>query len=41
VARRLKLFDEADFGAGVFVTARIDGERRVTWERTEIYRAAP
>jgi uncharacterized protein YhbP (UPF0306 family) len=40
-ARRLKLFDEADLGAGVFVTARIDAERRVTWERTEVYRAAP
>jgi uncharacterized protein YhbP (UPF0306 family) len=35
---RLKLFDERELGAGVFVTARVSrGE--VSWERTEIYPA--
>ena len=38
--RRLKLFDERELGTGVFVTARIGGDRRVVWERTEIYSAA-
>lgn len=37
-ARRLKLFDERALGSGVFVTARVDGVGRVTWERTDIYR---
>ncbi len=36
--RRLKLFDERVLGSGVFVTASIAGERRLAWERTEIYR---
>jgi uncharacterized protein YhbP (UPF0306 family) len=36
--RRLKLFDERVLGSGVFVTARIAGEHRLAWERTEIYR---
>jgi uncharacterized protein YhbP (UPF0306 family) len=36
--RRLKLFDEAELGAGVFVTARVDPEHRLLWDRTEIYR---
>jgi uncharacterized protein YhbP (UPF0306 family) len=36
--RRLKLFDERELGARVFVTARVSrGE--VSWERTEIYAA--
>jgi uncharacterized protein YhbP (UPF0306 family) len=38
--RRLKVFDEADLGAGVFVTARVGRDRRPVWERTEIYRSA-
>jgi uncharacterized protein YhbP (UPF0306 family) len=37
--RRLKLFDESELGAGVFVTARLSRERRLVWERTEIYRS--
>jgi uncharacterized protein YhbP (UPF0306 family) len=36
--QRLKLFDERELGAGVFVTARVSRERRLVWERTEIYR---
>ncbi len=35
---RLKLFDEHDFGAGMFVTARLTSDRRLAWERTELYR---
>jgi uncharacterized protein YhbP (UPF0306 family) len=35
--RRVKLFDEAALGGGVFVTASVRGGR-VAWERTEIYR---
>lgn len=38
--RRLKLFDERELGTGVFVTARIARDRRLVWERTEIYRSA-
>jgi uncharacterized protein YhbP (UPF0306 family) len=38
--RRLKLFDERALGAGTFVTARLTGDRRLAWERTEIYRSA-
>lgn len=38
--RRLRLFDEQAFGAGVFVTARVASGRRLAWERTEIYSAA-
>jgi uncharacterized protein YhbP (UPF0306 family) len=37
--RRLKLFDERALGAGSFVTARLTRERRLAWERTEIYRS--
>jgi uncharacterized protein YhbP (UPF0306 family) len=37
--RRLKLFDERALGAGTFVTARIARDRRLVWERTEIYRS--
>ena len=33
---RLKVFDEAVFGAGVFVTATIHGGQRLIWERTDI-----
>lgn len=38
--RRLKLFDERTLGAGTFVTARLTRDRRLAWERTEIYRSA-
>lgn len=38
--RRLKLFDERTLGTGVFITASITGQRRLAWERTEIYRSA-
>ena len=37
--RRLKIFDERALGTGVFVTASITGERRLAWERTEIFRS--
>jgi uncharacterized protein YhbP (UPF0306 family) len=33
---RLKVFDEAVFGAGVFVTANIHSGQRLIWERTDI-----
>jgi uncharacterized protein YhbP (UPF0306 family) len=36
--QRLKLFDERELGAGVFVTARLSRDRRLVWERTEIYK---
>jgi uncharacterized protein YhbP (UPF0306 family) len=39
-ARRLKLFDERALGTGVFVTANVAGGGRLTWERTEVYRAS-
>lgn len=35
---RVKLFDEPELGAGVFVTARLRGGQ-LSWVRTEIYRA--
>jgi uncharacterized protein YhbP (UPF0306 family) len=35
--RRVKLFDEAELGEGVFVTATARGGQ-LTWQRTEIYR---
>jgi len=38
--RRLKVFDERELGAGVFVTARLARDRRLVWERTDIYRSA-
>jgi uncharacterized protein YhbP (UPF0306 family) len=38
--RRLKLFDERAFGAGTFVTARLTRDRRLAWERTEIYHSS-
>jgi uncharacterized protein YhbP (UPF0306 family) len=38
-ARRMKVFDERSFGAGVFVTARVDAAGRVTWDYTDVYRA--
>jgi uncharacterized protein YhbP (UPF0306 family) len=34
---RMKLFDEAALGAGVFVTATVLSGGRIAWERTEIY----
>jgi uncharacterized protein YhbP (UPF0306 family) len=36
--RRLKLFDERALGAGVFVTAVVEGKGRLTWKETEVYR---
>ncbi len=36
--RRLKVFDEPALGAGTFVTARVGPGRKLTWERTHIYR---
>jgi uncharacterized protein YhbP (UPF0306 family) len=36
---RIKLFDERDFGAGRFVTARVEKDGRLTWEGTQIYRS--
>ena len=38
--RRLRLFDERALGSGTFVTARLTRDRRLTWERTDIYRSA-
>jgi uncharacterized protein YhbP (UPF0306 family) len=37
--RRVKLFDESELGAGVFVTASVRAGRQA-WERTEVYRPA-
>jgi uncharacterized protein YhbP (UPF0306 family) len=37
---RLKLFDERTFGGGTFVTARVQRDGRLAWERTETYRDA-
>jgi hypothetical protein len=36
----MKLFDEREFGTGVFVTVRIARGGRLEWEGTEIYRPA-
>jgi uncharacterized protein YhbP (UPF0306 family) len=38
--RSLKVFDERELGAGVFVAARLARDRQPVWERTEIYRPA-
>jgi uncharacterized protein YhbP (UPF0306 family) len=38
--RRLKVFDENALGAGTFVSARVAGDGRLAWERTEIYRSS-
>lgn len=35
----VKLFDERVFGAATFVTARVDHDGRLHWERTDVYRA--
>lgn len=35
--RKVKLFDERELGAGVFVTARIGRGGTLDWERTEVY----
>jgi uncharacterized protein YhbP (UPF0306 family) len=35
-AERLKVFDESVFGSGTFVTARVRGEGRLAWERTDV-----
>lgn len=37
--RALKVFDERELGGGVFVTARVDRDGQVAWQRTERYRA--
>jgi hypothetical protein len=37
--RRLKLFNETELGAGAFVTARLGRDRRLIWERTDVYRS--
>ena len=34
---RVKLFDEAELGPGVFVSASIRAGGKIAWERTEIY----
>jgi len=36
--RRLKLFDERTLGPNTFVTARVRGDNRLAWVRTDIYR---
>jgi uncharacterized protein YhbP (UPF0306 family) len=33
---RLKVFDEAAFGSGVFVTALVGGRGRLAWQRTDV-----
>jgi uncharacterized protein YhbP (UPF0306 family) len=38
--RLIKLFDEHEFGTGVFVTARLVDGGRLKWDRTEIYQSA-
>lgn len=38
---RVKLFDERALGGGTFVTARVGPDGALSWQRTEIYRAAP
>jgi uncharacterized protein YhbP (UPF0306 family) len=35
-AERLKVFDESVFGSGVFVTAVVGDDRRLSWERTDV-----
>lgn len=35
--RTVKLFDESELGAGVFVTARVGRMGSVEWERTDVY----
>jgi len=35
--RRIRLFDEHALGAGTFITARVGGDQRLAWERTDIY----
>jgi uncharacterized protein YhbP (UPF0306 family) len=35
--RRIKIFDEHQLGAGVFVTASVKTAGEVAWQRTEIY----
>jgi pyridoxamine 5'-phosphate oxidase-like protein len=37
--RRIKLFDEPSLGAGVFVTAKVQADGKLAWERTDIYYA--
>ena len=37
--QRVKLFDERALGAATFVTARVTGDGRLEWERTEVYRS--
>jgi uncharacterized protein len=37
--QRVKLFDERELGAAHFVIAAVEGDGRLAWEATEIYRA--
>jgi uncharacterized protein YhbP (UPF0306 family) len=39
-SQRMKLFDEREFGTGVFVTARVGRRGELVWERTETYSSA-
>jgi hypothetical protein len=34
----MKLFDEREFGSGVFVTVRVSRGGTLAWERSEAYR---
>jgi hypothetical protein len=36
---RIKLFDEREFGGGVFVTARVEPGGRLVWDETQVYRS--
>jgi uncharacterized protein YhbP (UPF0306 family) len=38
--RQIKLFDEQEFGAGIFVTAAVGSGGLVEWKATELYRGA-
>jgi uncharacterized protein YhbP (UPF0306 family) len=37
--RSIKLFDEQEFGGGVFVTATVGSGGRVDWKATQLYRS--
>jgi uncharacterized protein YhbP (UPF0306 family) len=37
--QRVKLFDERELGAAHFVIAAVEGDGRLTWEATEVYRS--
>ena len=38
--RRMKLFDEAALGSGVFVACTVDTRGHATWEATDVYKAS-